>query len=522
MSAAARRTGTPGWLEGSAQGWLPLVLAFAGIAAAAVCMSLRESLWEDEVISITHGLQSGWLFFSQILRNDIHQFVYYLLLKGWTSLNHASDTWALGSSLLLMTLNAALMGWLVAREHGRQEALWAVAVFCVLPTFSWSASNLRMYSLIPGLVMLAWYLNRQVWRKPGWGGLASMVLLELLVIGTHAIGFYFLVFIAATEMVRAWPSASALARRRWVGAHALVALVAIPMALGTSLRGTPMHVIQVDWHTLLSVGVGLMYPEGTGEAELVSWIGYAVFPLLLALGWRQPDTRLLLVGVPVAALAVGLLVSALGKPMFRPPVYAAHLVPFIAICAGVGIARLTSPWWKATAIAAALLLVTANWMWVLHTRTPENFKPAGTHLMQHAQAGDVVVVPSLSVFWGVLRYSHEPSWGQPLEVMPLDTNPAWQRVKRRLGPELSEWMGLNVRTDTVDVRGVRYVITQSPTISPPPGGRTWVVHRARYLKPVDLPSPGRIVSVSWFGDEISITEVQAEAGGLRTIDNPRR
>lgn len=499
---------------------LPLALWASGLSAAWTWLRARNSLWEDEIIAITHGLQHGWLFFSEILRNDIHQFVYYLLLKGWTSFNFGSDAWALSSSLILMVLNACLLAAVVRREFGPREALWASGVFCALPAFAWSAANLRMYALIPGLVLLAWWANRAVLRSTHKGAFLGLFLAEAALVGTHAIGFYFVFFLAIASALQGWSSSDRTMRKRWLLAQLGVAVVAAPLALATMLRGTPMHVESPSLWGLLGTGAELMYPEGVGDTPFLKAVGPLLLPVLILLGCWHRGARSLVLAMPVAALVVGVGVSALGKPMFKAPVYAAHLMPFLAIGAGVGIARLSGSIRPLIGLGVTGLAALSCWQWIGHTHIPENFKPAGEYLQAHAQPGDVVVAPSLSVFWGVLRYSGQPAWGEPLTVMPLTSNSVWTRIKQKLGPTVSERLGLNPTTDTVEIRGVRYVIANQPASQPAAGGRIWVVHRVRYIEPVTLPTPGQIAAVTWFGKELAVTEVQPRQGGLTEVLNP--
>jgi ABC-type dipeptide/oligopeptide/nickel transport system permease component len=49
---------------------VPLFALVSGITSAIVFWWNRGSLWEDEIIAITHGLESFPDFFIQILRNE--------------------------------------------------------------------------------------------------------------------------------------------------------------------------------------------------------------------------------------------------------------------------------------------------------------------------------------------------------------------------------------------------------------------------------------------------------------------
>lgn len=51
---------------------VPLLALMSGLVAAALYWWSRGSLWEDEIIAITHGLQPLLGFFVEVLRNEIH------------------------------------------------------------------------------------------------------------------------------------------------------------------------------------------------------------------------------------------------------------------------------------------------------------------------------------------------------------------------------------------------------------------------------------------------------------------
>ena len=62
--------------------WAVCVFGIAmGCVGALYFCSRRGSLWEDEIIAITHANQSLPAFFIEILRNDIHPPFYFLQVQ---------------------------------------------------------------------------------------------------------------------------------------------------------------------------------------------------------------------------------------------------------------------------------------------------------------------------------------------------------------------------------------------------------------------------------------------------------
>lgn len=494
--------------------WPILVL---GIASAVLAWWSRSSFWEDEGIAITHGLQPLPGFFVEVLRNDIHPFLYFLFLKLWSAPAFGSDRWVLASSLAGALASAAVIAWVTTKVHGRTAGLWAAALFCVLPGFTTAASNLRMYGIVPGLAIACWYANRQFLLSGTRRSWLAIVVLQSMLAYTHAIGFFFLPFLGLAALWQQWGAVRPNRRRlaAWAGVQALSVLAVVPLALSALARGTE----PLGMPSLASL---FSYP-----AQLIDWwsmpqggvlVGAAVFVFLFALGAYRRDSRVTLLALPCGVLLTCMVVGSLGKPMFKPPVFVACLVPFLAMEAAGGLAGLRRGATHTCAVAGAMLLAVLLWAWP-PAASSGNYQPAAAYVRANAQAGDVVIVPNLSVYWNVMRYAVGPHWGLPLEVMPLQSNASWTALKARLGPGLSERLGLNPRTDHVMSAGVPYVIGSSWA---PAHARAWVVHRRNYKETVRVTAPMRVQDVQWFGDELSVSLLVADSAGTTAFPNPER
>ncbi|KQP39790.1 hypothetical protein [Pseudorhodoferax sp. Leaf274] len=496
---------------------LPWLVLAAGVASGFFAWWNRGSLWEDELIALTHGLQPLPGFFMEVVRNDIHPFFYFLVLKAWAGVNIGSDSWVLFSSLAMALFSTAVLYAITTQVHGRRAAAWAAALFCVLPSFAMIAGNLRMYGLVPALALGCWFANREFLRTGDLRAMAAILLVQAMLAYTHAIGFFFLPFFGLAALWQQWPTMEHPRLHRlkiWVAVQAFSVLTVLPLAFSALIRGTePLSAPSVDSLVLYPAQLLAWWPIAQRQSLL---LGGVVFAFLLALGaWRR-NGRVTLLAVPCGALLACMLISSLGKPMFKPPVFVACLVPFLALEAGAGLAAMRDGLLRHGAIAAVAGLAVLLWAWPA-PQYAENYKPIAEQVAAKAQAGEVVVVPNLSVFWGVMRYAVGPRWGAPLEVMPLQSNASWTRLKDKLGPVWVERLGLAPRTDHIDHRGVRFVIGDTLVETAP---RVWVVHRANYKEQVRLPQPMHAVSVSWSGDELSLSELRASPAGGTTYENP--
>lgn len=500
-------------------------LAGFGVLLAMACFgvfeawSLRSSLWEDELIAITHGLQPAWSLPIEVLRNDIHPFLYFLLLKGWTAFNRGSDQWALASSIVCLLFSTFVLYKTVARYHGTTAALWSVAVLCSLPYFPWAASNLRMYALMPATALLCWVANRSMLGEGSWKSAAFMLFVQLAHAYTHAIGFFFCAFIALAALIDDYRATPRQNFQRWLIVQFVFALAVLPVLGNSLVRGTE-RLAAPDLTGMLAYPVQLIWAWDWQLAGPLAFIAGAAYWVLVLLGVAHVRSRIstavMCIGVLLACITFGML----GKPMFKAPVYMANILPFMAMGVGAGVSRATS---LAVRLGVgAIVVAMACWsMW--SARVPhleENYKPAALYVKQHAKPGDVVVVPHYSVFWGVARYAVAPEWGAPLEVMPLNPNAAWARLLAKLGPVWTQRLGLVPKTDYLLSNGVRYVTGVNATGHTERPVNVWIIDRMNYDETVELATPVKVQEVVRFGVEMAVLRATPDAQGIKLIPNP--
>jgi hypothetical protein len=479
----------------------------------------RGSLWEDEIIAVTHGLQPLPLFFVEVLRFDIHPPLYFLLLKGWRMAGLGSDAALLASSLFASLASAAVIAAVAARLAGARACGWALALTCVLPNFAWAAGNLRMYGLVPGLIVALWFLWRRYLLQGGAIWMVAGSAVELLLAYTHAIEFYFIVFVMGALWLELRLQAAPARLGRALGAQIGLGVCMLPLVASALLRGTePLGASSLS--SLLLAPAQLLTGWALAQTPWALAAGGLAGAGLLLLAITDRGARCMVLGITGAAVLTAIVIGFLGKPMFKPPVFTANLVPFLTLAAALGVARSRAAWVSALAIAWALGLAAVTLPWSARLHPPENFGPAGAYLAAQAKPGDTVVVPRSSVYWGVLRYAAATDWGQPLSIAP-PANAQWTRLKEELGPRLAQALGLEASGDFVDWKGVRYVFGTQAVLRAGSSGRVWLVHRIRYADAIRLDRPVAEQSVQWFGNELSVSLVTVQAGGQTELAAPR-
>ncbi|MEO8936492.1 MAG: hypothetical protein ABI277_05105 [Burkholderiaceae bacterium] len=482
-----------------------------GVAAAVHFSLMRGSLWEDELIAITHANQPLPLFFIEVLRNDLHPPLYFLQLAGWQGLGFHTDAWVLANSLAWAAVSLGAMFFVAHKLHGIRAAWIATALFAVLPNFVWSAGTLRMYAALPACVLFAYYANRRWFdtRSPVW--LAAAVIVEVLLAYTHAVEFFFVAFIVFGALVEAGaagrlrlPSVRlAGSMRMWVIAQIVFGACVLPLAASALVRSSDASA-PGSTIAMLTIGGGLVAGWKTSGLAWARMGGFAIFVLLLGAALSAHAGRWRTLAIPVAALVVAMMIAIVFKPMFKQPVFAANLLPFLVLgaAAAAGQSR------PALVVVAGCIAVLAAAAFPLASRQAqlEPYAPAARWVRERAVAGDVVVVPNVSVFWGIARYAIGPRWGRPLAIMP-PPNDDWtrlnERIARTLGPDAPKKLGLVPDSDFVDSQGVRYVIGDDAIVRTSDARHVWLVTRDRYKGDVKVDPrlhPSEIVNPETFGD----------------------
>lgn len=483
--------------------WVCAVAIGFGCLVMLLWWHTRTSFWEDEIIAITHGNQPLPLFFIEVLRSDVHPPLYFLQLKFWHDIGFTSDAAVLFNSVLWALLSLVTLFTIAHKVYGTKTAWYATALFALFPIFAYGGGNLRMYGLLPACVLLVWYANRNwfVTRERKW--LVWAVVFEGATSYVHAIEFFFVGFIALGACVECLyylrrtnktPGAqSDTGLRGWIVAQVVVLLLIAPLMISGMIRGSEASAPSSLFELLTEPGALI---AGWAPASVMSLrlAGFAIFLFLAAAAMLERRSRIRTLVIVILTLAVAIAVSMLAKPMIKVPVFAASLLPFLALGAGAGIATHISRYWRAGAFACMAVLALAAVPLMRYQMTSDNYGETGRLVSQMVQPGDVVVVPNVSVYWGVMRYAVGENWGKPLGILPLQANSQWNGIFARLGPKATEMLGLRPTSDQVLFNNAHYVVGEDARQATASARRVLVVQRNNYN--VDAQLGARFVRAS--------------------------
>ncbi len=221
--------------------------------------------------------------------------LYYFLLRGWVALAGHTEYAMRFFSLLLGVLCVPLTAALGTRLLGRTAATFAAALMAASAYMVWYGQEVKMYTLVPALVLLALYGLRRGMDEGGiWW--AVQVVATTLLLYTHIWGAL-LIPLQMLWLLVEWPRW----RPRWRGAligMALLTLPYLPLALWQAPAALARRETGFPHHTLGEMAMILLNGWSTG---------------ILSRGW--PWGALACGGMAVLGLAWGLARSARGQPV---------------------------------------------------------------------------------------------------------------------------------------------------------------------------------------------------------------
>ena len=283
--------------------WLPPLVLCALAAGVRFFRIDAQSLWYDEGISAFQLTRS----FPEILGAaalDTHPPLYYWTLKAWSEMFGASE---LGLRSLSAVSGVAAVGltWLIARRlFGPLAATLAAVLLAVAPLDVYYSQEVRMYSQVTALAMLAAYayVRRSYWLY----AVAGILTLYSQYLGIAVLGALNL------HAVLWWRTRSRRDWLHWLAANAAIGLAFLPwlptfLAQQThALNVSPRTVQGLALQTVQAYGGGLAHGDlvlGTG----IALVTVALLGLVLTRQWPEASLAALLWLMPLGlVLALGL------------------------------------------------------------------------------------------------------------------------------------------------------------------------------------------------------------------------
>lgn len=316
--------------------WALAVVAAVALACRLPYLTTR-SLWYDE----SSSWQTSKFAFPDMwrsVRQNVHQPLYYTLLKGWTAVWGDSVASLRGFSVLFGVVTVVAMGLFADelyrvsasgddRQAGRRRFAWVVALLVAVSPFqAFYSTEARMYSLGTTFTALgAWLLLRALREPTKWWpwwafGAACIGLLYAHHYGIFTVAAWFLFLgLYATRLLVSGERTAA--RAVVINASKVGAIVAGIYLPGMVLLREQVHRVQQDywippmtWRIFSGTFSQFLLATHGFDFLIGGWVVFGVLALtclVVAAGGRRGDGLVL-------ASAVAPLVFAAGASMVQP------------------------------------------------------------------------------------------------------------------------------------------------------------------------------------------------------------
>lgn len=382
--------------------------------------------------------------------------LYYFLLRGWVALAGHTEYALRFFSLLFGVLCVPLTAALGTRLLSRTAAIFAAALMAASPYMVWYGQEVKMYTLVPALVLLALYsLRRGMDEGSSWWAL--QVVATTLLLYTHiwcALLIPLQILWLLVEWPRWWPR-----RRGALVGMALLTLPYLPLALWQMPAVLVRRETGFPHHTLGEMALILLNGWSTGIlSKGWPWGALAcggVAALGLTLGLARPPLRratlFLALWIVVPLLIIWLI--SLRQPLFTDR-YLIWAVPAFYLLAGTGLGvrgQRGRDRWKGAAIKGiGILTILVIFGVNLHAQATvpikSDVRAAAAYVESRYQPGDLLLfqIPHI-------RYTFDYYFG-PTDYLWADglyTNHRTAEGGYRLSEEAAgRWMALIIGDHT--------------------------------------------------------------------------
>ena len=366
------------------------LLALVAFATRAISLD-AQSLWRDEVDALRFATVPWSEMLASFTRPGWNGPLYYLLLRGWIALAGTSEYAMRFFSLTFGVLCVPLVYALARRLFDRPTGLLAALLLATSPYLAWYGQEVKMYTLVPALALLAIYGTRRAIEGGNWRWWAVAVAATSLAFYSHILAAL-LIPVQILLYFIWWPQA----RHRWRGALVSLACLTLPylpllawqapLLLQERATGFAPYTLGKMVETLLngwSLGMLGWRWGAVLMGSLAAW-GLAT-PLFLPQAEGGRD-RLALAGWLLTPLLAVWLIS-LRQPLFTDR-YLVWTAPafYLLIALGLAFFLRLGAWgrWVTVALASAILLLNTGNLWRQAT-TPikSDFRAAAAYVASY-------------------------------------------------------------------------------------------------------------------------------------------
>ncbi len=198
------------------------LLALAAFAVRAASLD-AQSLWRDEVDALHFAVAPWPEMLSNFTRPGWNGPFYFLLLRGWVALTGTSEYAMRFSSLAFGVLCVPLVYALGRRLFNRQIGTLAALLVTTSPYLTWYSQEVKMYTLVPALALLAIYGLRRAIEGEGWRWWAVQIVATSLAFYSHILAAL-LIPVQVLLCLTWWPQT----RKQWAGVLVSLACLTLP------------------------------------------------------------------------------------------------------------------------------------------------------------------------------------------------------------------------------------------------------------------------------------------------------
>ncbi|HEY72150.1 MAG TPA: hypothetical protein G4N99_02630 [Thermoflexia bacterium] len=198
------------------------LLTLVAFAVRAVSLDVQP-LWRDEVDALRFATVPWPKMLASFTRPGWNGPFYYVLLRGWVALAGASEYGLRFFSLSFGALCVPLAYVLGRRLFDRSTGLLVALLMATSPYLTWYSQEVKMYTLVPALALLAIYGLRRAIEGSKWHWWAALVAATSLACYSHILAAL-LIPVQILLYFAWWPQA----RKRWAGALASLVSLTLP------------------------------------------------------------------------------------------------------------------------------------------------------------------------------------------------------------------------------------------------------------------------------------------------------
>jgi len=397
----------------------------------------------------------------------------------------------------------ASVWWVVKSQYGERVALFATAIFSILPSPVYMADQLRMYGMLTTLIIWAYYFGSQIFAK-GCATKATLICqgaLLVSIVNIHAIGFLAVLMngLYALHLTMSQPR-ERQAIRAWLTLYGIAAICAVPWLISGMLHDANLYEGS-GFSGFLIVPASTAIGNIAYMSQPLRLFGATIYLAIVAFGILSRRTRALTCTFLILPIVLSILTALLVTPIFKWNFFSSIEAPFDALvlallCSETIVNRASQIILSGLCVLVLLGVSLATRLTVFES---SGYRYMAKLIRANYRAGDIVFIPQQSYFWGLAWYMEGPDWGSPLTVA-APPSAQWQSVYAKLGQHLVATLDLMPKTQMVSGHGVTILTGNNSASQAQQSSRIWLVTVPRAdLKAGYPPATLNGLSQKWAG-----------------------